>query len=113
MSLVQLLTDAQRNTTQDDGGDWRRYILDHLDYLASRSPRHTVDETILFQYRGNVDWYIKNHLMQQEQIGWIVRLLNNFNNDFDFKSTGELIVPEDSLVIGLYQAYLTIQSNAQ
>ena len=112
MSLSNLLTKTQRNTVSDDQGRWRMYCLDHLDYIAMRSTTYVIDAPLMNLYRYDLRRFLKHYLKRHEDIGWIVQLLNNMRNDFDFSEPGNLIVPEDSLITSLYHSYMTIQANA-
>lgn len=112
MSLSELITDNQRNTVSDDQGKWRQFVLDHLDYIALRSTTFAIDAPLMNLYRYDLRRFLKDYLKRHEDIGWIVQLLNSLPNDFAFHESGNLVVPEDSLITKLYHSYISIVANA-
>jgi hypothetical protein len=109
MGLSDLLQNSQRNTTSDDQGAWRIFILDHLDYIAKYSKTYDIDAPLMNQYRYNLNHFLREHLQRREDIGWIVLLLNSLHNDFEFFETGHFVIPQDKLITDLYHSYITIQ----
>lgn len=112
MGISALLNSALETTVSDDKGTWRQYILDHLDYIAARSSTFPIEPTLMNQYRYDLRRFLKYNMNRHQDIGWIVQLLNNMKNDFDFVDVTNLIIPDDSLITQLYFQYKTIISNA-
>lgn len=111
MGLSTLLANEQNNSRGDDNGPWRQFILDHLDYMARRSTRYNLDGPLINQYRYNLKHFLKDHLKRREDIDWIVLLLNNLHNDFEFADPVTLIIPTDKLIQDLYHSYISVISN--
>lgn len=113
MGLSTLIDQVQRNTVADDGGKWRQFILDHLNYISLRSTVFVIEPTLMNLYRYDLRRFLKDYLHRHEDITWIVQLLNMMQNDFAFEEVTNLIVPEDSLITKLYQVYATISANSK
>lgn len=111
MGLSTLLAATQQDSFDDDHGLWRQFILDHLDLIARRSGKYALDATLVNQYRYDLNHFLKDHLKRRNDIGWIVLLLNNLKNDFEFSEPVTLIIPSDKLIGDLYHSYITITSN--
>ena len=112
MGISNLLNSALIQTVSDDKGSWRQYVLDHLDYISSRSTLFPIEPTLMNQYRYDLRRFLKYHMNRHQDIGWIVQLLNNIRNDFEFTDIDNLIIPDDSFITQLYYQYKTIISNA-
>lgn len=113
MSLSTILNQRLDDQLSNDGGRWRQFILDHLNYIQNRSQTYVADEQTITQYRYDFDRFIKEKIGRQKDITWIVLLLNNLPNDFSFADKTEYIIPSDDLISNLYLSYTTIQANAQ
>lgn len=113
MSLSNLLSKQIVNRLSDDGGSWRQFILDHLDYIKNRSQTYVVDEQTANQYRYNFDQFLEEKLERRTDISWIALLLNDLPNDFSFVDRTNYIIPSDDLINNLYLSYTTIQANAR
>jgi hypothetical protein len=112
MSLSDLLAASQQNSLSDDQATWRQYVLDHLDYIAGQSQSFTIDAVLINQYRYDLTRYLKNELSRQLDIAWIVLLLNDMANDFDFDQPGNYKIPTDRLINDLYHVYIAIVANS-
>lgn len=111
MSLSQLLDKSQQDSMGDDQSTWRQFILDHLDYIAKNSRRYDIDANQMTEYRYDLKRYLKNELTLHFDIAWIVLLLNDLFNDFDFDQPGIYVIPNDRLINDLYHTYITISAN--
>ena len=110
MALVDILGNLVNSTCSDDGGRWRQFILDHLMYLRKNSTLYAIDGTIVNRYRYDLAKFLKEYLKLQNDLAWIVLLMNGMANDFEFDSPGEFRIPTDALVLGLYHSYVTINN---
>lgn len=113
MGIANLLSSALDETVSDDRGRWRQFILDHLDYIKDRSTSFPISPELMNKYRYDLRRYLKYEMSRHKDIGWIVQLLNNIRNDFEFVDMTNLIVPTDSLITNLYFQYTTINSNSR
>lgn len=111
MSLSALLNTVANGTASDDNGPWRQFILDHLDYIAARSKTYTIEADAMNRYQYDIKRFLFDKLQVHEDIAWIVRYLNHLPNDFAFNTSGDFIIPTDSLIINLKHSFVTIQSN--
>lgn len=112
MSLSTDLAASDTDKLGDDQGTWRQFILDHVDYISKRSITYDIDGALMNLYRYDLKRFLKTHLSRQRDIAWIVLLLNDFHNDFEFVNPGKYIIPSDELVNGLYHSYITITNNS-
>jgi hypothetical protein len=111
MGISALLDSALEKIVSDDQGSWRQYVLDHLDYISSRSSIFPIEPTVMNRYRYDLRSFLKYSMNRHQDIGWIVQLLNNIRNDFEFIDKTNLIIPDDSLITQIYYQYKTIISN--
>jgi len=113
MGIAKLLSSSLEYTVEDDKGKWRQFVLDHLDYISARSTTFSISPELMNKYRYDLRRYLKSELNRHQDIGWIVQLLNNLRNDFQFVDITNLIVPDDSLITQLYFQYTTVTKNAR
>jgi len=110
MSLSKLIdAEIKRQTMADDQGEWRQYILDHLDYITARTRPSEIDILLINEYRYDLDSFLKEKMSIQGDIAWIVLLLNNLTCDFEFTEPGVFIIPSDELISQLYHSYSTVK----
>lgn len=112
MSLSTDLAASDSGKLGDDQGTWRQYILDHIDYIKRRSTTYDIDGPLMNFYRYDLKRFLKAHLRRQRDIAWIVLLLNDMHNDFEFVNPGKYVIPTDDLINALYHSYITIASNS-
>jgi hypothetical protein len=110
MGLSAYLDETRLNSLGDDQGRWRQYVLDHLDYIAGFSRKYEIDAPLINQFRYDLKRFLKEYLSLQEDIAWIVLLLNNMPNDFSFSEAGEYTIPNDQDIKKLYHTFATITS---
>ena len=114
MTLSALLGQSQRSSLGDDQGGWRQFVLDHLDYISKRSKTYDIAADLMNLYRYDLKRFLKDYpgIKRNEDIAWIVLLLNDLPNDFSFVNPGKYIIPSDDLIKTLYHSYVTIHSNS-
>ncbi len=113
MGLSSHIVAQQDATVSDDQGPWRMYILDHLDYIVVRSRVYDIDAKLMNVYRYDLRRFLKDHLNRYMDIGWIVQLINNFPNDFEFYKPGRIVIPDDTVIENMYHAFIAIQANVR
>ena len=113
MPLTALLKTSYDNTVSDDSGPWRQFILDHLALIARQSARYDLSAEQLYRYKHDLRRLLKTEVAvnRQEDIAWIVRLLNDISCDLEFVDPGEYIIPTDTLILNLYKTYMTVSMN--
>lgn len=111
MGLSALIMNAKIDTVSDDHDTWRQFILDHLDYISARSQNFTIQPELMNLYRYDLQRFLKDYMKRNQDITWIVQLLNDLPNDFDFVDIETIIIPTDRLITDLYQSYITVISN--
>lgn len=111
MALIDFLIKAQTDMS-DDQGSWRQFILDHLDYIERNSTTYDIDEPLMQLYRYDLNRFLKDYLKRNVDLGWIVLLINNLANDFQFDQAGKYVIPLDETISALYHRYRAIVSNA-
>jgi len=113
MGISSLLNSALETTVSDDKGEWRQFILDHLDYISNRSSTFPIEPELMNRYRYDIRSFLKYNMNRHQDIGWIVQLLNGLQNDFEFVDITNLIIPDDSLITQLYFQFKTVKSNSR
>ena len=111
MSLSSLLASISNTTVGDDQGTWNQFVSDHLDEIAQNSTSYDIAPIVMYKYRYNLDYFLKDNLKRNQDIGWIVRKLNDLPNDFAFDQPGIYVIPTDNYILKLYNEYKTIESN--
>jgi hypothetical protein len=111
MGLSTLIKNAKIGTVSDDQGDWRQFVLDHLDYIQARSQSFSIEPELINLYRYDLERFLREYMKRNQDITWIVQLLNDIPNDFDFDESMIIVVPTDSLITNLYQSYTTVVNN--
>lgn len=112
MALTDLIAAANTSTVGPDNGAWSQFISDHLDYIASQSGKFNIPPDMMNLYKYDLKRFLKEQMKRNEDIAWIVCLLNYMNSDFDFDTSGDYIIPTDALITTLYTTYKTISSNS-
>jgi hypothetical protein len=112
MGLSALLNDTRQYQMSDDQGKWRQFILDHLDYIAQQATTYQISATLMNMYRYDLRRFLKEDRNRNEDMAWIVLLLNYLPNDFSFVDIKTLIVPTDDLIINLYHKFLAVNQAA-
>lgn len=111
MSLSDLIRNNNKSTIGDDHGRWRQFVLDHLDFITLRSGSYAITAEQMNLYRFDLRRFLKERMTRHENMEWIVRLLNNMANDFEFEEACTLVIPTDRTMVDLYHSYMTISSN--
>ncbi len=112
MSLITLLASSQNGNFGDDQGPWRQFILDHLDFIANRSRTYEIDSPLMNLYRYDLKRFLRENLKIHGDLAWIVLLLNNLRNDFEWNVEGSYIIPDSNIIAQLYHSYITISTNS-
>jgi hypothetical protein len=108
MSLSKRLGNANRTQMGDDQGRWRQFILDHLDFIARRSQTKEIPAEMMNLYRYDLDRFLKQECSRNEDIAWIVLLINDLPSDFEFVGVRFLIVPTDDLISSLFHSFSSL-----
>ena len=111
MTLVDIIKNANSSVVYDDGGPWRQFILDHLDFIASKSQVYSIAPEVMYLYQYDLKRFLKEKMQINEDIAWIVLLLNNLSSDFEFDSPGNFTIPSDRLILQLHLSFVTISNN--
>ena len=114
MSLVDLLNSANtQSQVSNDNGGWNQFVRDHLDIIQNNSQTFTITPELMYRYRYDLNSFLKNSILKRnEDIGWIVCLLNEIPSSFEFDDIPSLIVPTDAYIRKLYLLYTTVTANA-
>ena len=92
---------------------WKRTIIDHKDYLiriGSFIEKVNFEKNISFKY--NLKYFIdikvleKNSNIKRNEVLWIVKILNDIDDDNDFINKDFIYVPNIEILNDLYEQFI-------
>ena len=93
--------------------DWVKYVHDHYKTIfQSCSCKNLAKEEHFWKYYRLED-YLYEELHIDPNIAWIVLYINQLPSDVEFKEIDTLLLPELSILDGLYQSYQQAKSHVK
>ena len=114
MSALDFLETILEDPYTDTDINWVQYISDHVGYLRSTTSLVYPSAEVMAQNMYDVKRYIRNVQGGDQEIWWIVLLMNDLRSDMEFtydNVANGLYVPTTAQIRSLYSTFISTSAN--
>lgn len=96
ISFVERLKEKHKNllfkTDDENYSLWKQFVIDHLDLIKAKSEYTEFSEQTMYHLKYRLKNYL-NRLGYNQDMIWIIYLLNNIDNETDFINLPGIYIP--------------------